>query len=55
MRRRYRKRMFGFNCNNYDATLGSVADLVEPANRAQPSFSYIYAYIGADGDKGLKG
>jgi hypothetical protein len=44
-------RMFGFNCNNFAATLGSVAGLVEPANRSQPSFSYIYAYIEANGDK----
>lgn len=47
-------RMFGFNCNNYAASLGSVAGLVEPANRAQPSFSYIYSYIEANGDKGRK-
>ncbi|MCX8280827.1 hypothetical protein OSJ77_11540 [Phyllobacterium sp. 0TCS1.6C] len=47
-------RMFGFNCNNYAASLGSVAGLVEPANTAQPSFSYIYAYIAANGDKGRK-
>jgi hypothetical protein len=47
-------RMFGFNCNNFAATLGSVAGLVEPANRAQPSFSYIYAYIEANSDKGRK-
>lgn len=45
-------RMFGYNCNNYAASLGSVAGLVEPANRAQPSFSYIHAYIAANGDKG---
>lgn len=48
-------RMVGFNCNNYAATLGSVAGLVEPANRAQPSFSYIYAYIEANGDERRKG
>jgi hypothetical protein len=48
-------RMFGYNCNNYAASLGSVAGLVEPANRAQPSFSYIYAYIDANGDGGRKG
>ena len=48
-------RMFGYNCNNYAASLGSVAGLVEPANRAQPSFSYIYAYIDANGDEGQKG
>lgn len=47
-------RMFGFNCNNYAASLGSVAGLVEPANRAQPSFSYIYSFIEANGDKGRK-
>lgn len=46
--------MFGFNCNNYAASLGSVAGLVEPANRALPSFAYIYAYIEANGDKGRK-
>ncbi|RCW83138.1 hypothetical protein [Phyllobacterium bourgognense] len=48
-------RMFGYNCNNYAASLGSVAGLVEPANRAQPSFSYIYAYIDANGDRRQKG
>jgi hypothetical protein len=42
--------MFGFNCNNFAASLGSVAGLREPANRNQPSFSYIYAYIKANGD-----
>ncbi|MDR6634436.1 hypothetical protein J2X72_003246 [Phyllobacterium sp. 1468] len=47
-------RMFGYNCNNYAASLGSVAGLVEPANRAQPSFSYIYAYIDANGDGSKK-
>lgn len=46
--------MFGFNCNNYAASLGSVAGLAEPANRAQPSFSYIYSYIEVNGDKGRK-
>jgi hypothetical protein len=48
-------RMFGYNCNNYAASLGSVAGLIEPANRAQPSFSYIYAYIDANGDRERKG
>jgi len=43
-------RMFGFNCNNFAASLGAVAGLHEPANRGQPSFSYIYAYIKANGD-----
>lgn len=43
-------RMFGFNCNNFAASLGSVAGLREPENRNQPSFSYIYAYIKANGD-----
>jgi hypothetical protein len=43
--------MFGFNCNNYAASLGSVAGLVEPSNRALPSFAYIYAYIEVNGDK----
>ena len=43
-------RMFGFNCNNFAASLGAVAGLHEPANRSQPSFSYIYAYIKANGD-----
>jgi hypothetical protein len=43
-------RMFGFNCNNFAASLGEVAGLREPANRNQPSFSYIYAYIKANGD-----
>jgi len=47
-------RMFGYNCNNYAASLGSVAGLVEPANRARPAFSYIYAYIEANGDTVLK-
>jgi hypothetical protein len=42
--------MFGFNCNNFAASLGTVAGLREPANRNQPSFSYIYAYIKANGD-----
>jgi hypothetical protein len=43
-------RMFGFNCNNFAATLGEAAGLREPANRNQPSFSYIHAYIKANGD-----
>lgn len=43
-------RMFGFNCNNFAATMGEVAGLREPANRNQPSFSYIYAYIKENGD-----
>jgi hypothetical protein len=43
--------MFGYNCNNYAASLGSVAGLVEPSNSALPSFAYIYAYIEANGDK----
>lgn len=43
-------RMFGFNCNNFAASLGTVAGLSEPANRNQPSFSYIYAYIKQNGD-----
>ncbi len=47
-------RMFGFNCNNFAATLGSVAGMVEPANRSQPSFSYIYSFIEANGDKERK-
>lgn len=47
-------RMFGFNCNNYAATLGAVAGLVEPANPAQPSFAYIHSYIEVNGDKGRK-
>jgi hypothetical protein len=47
-------RMFGYNCNNYAASLGSVAGLVEPANRTQPSFSYIFAYIEANGDGARK-
>jgi hypothetical protein len=43
-------RMFGFNCNNFAASLGKVAGLREPANPNQPSFSYIYDYIKANGD-----
>ena len=43
-------RMFGFNCNNFAASLGEVAGLREPANRNQPAFSYIYAYIKRNGD-----
>jgi hypothetical protein len=43
-------RMFGFNCNNFAATLGEVAGLHEPQNTIQPSFSYIYAYIKENGD-----
>ena len=43
-------RMFGFNCNNFAASLGKVAGLREPANPDQPSFSYIYDYIKANGD-----
>jgi hypothetical protein len=43
-------RMFGFNCNNFAASLGTVAGLREPANRNLPSFSYIYEYIKANGD-----
>ena len=43
--------MFGFYCNIYAASLGSVAGLVEPSNSALPSFAYIYAYIEANGDK----
>jgi hypothetical protein len=42
--------MFGFNCNNFAASLGTVAGLREPANPGQPSFTYIYAYIKANGD-----
>ncbi|MBL8584524.1 MAG: hypothetical protein JNL61_20160 [Rhizobiaceae bacterium] len=47
-------RMFGFNCNNFAASMGSVAGLREPANRNLPSFAYIYAFIDANGD-GRKG
>lgn len=43
-------RMFGFNCNNFAASMGSVAGLREPANRNLPSFAYIYAFIEANGD-----
>lgn len=43
-------RMFGFNCNNFAASLGQVAGLREPDNRDLPSFSYIRAYIRANGD-----
>jgi hypothetical protein len=43
-------RMFGFNCNNFAATLGEVAGLHEPRNTIQPSFSYIHAYIRENGD-----
>jgi hypothetical protein len=43
-------RMFGFNCNNFAASMGEVAGLHEPTDRSQPSFSYIYAYIKANGD-----
>jgi hypothetical protein len=43
-------RMLGFNCNNFAATLGEVAGLHEPADRFQPSFSYIYGYIETNGD-----
>lgn len=43
-------RMFGFNCNNFAASLGEVAGLREPANRNAPSFSYIYAFIKENGD-----
>jgi hypothetical protein len=43
-------RMFGFNCNNFAASLGTVAGLREPANRNQPSFTYIYEYIKVNGD-----
>jgi hypothetical protein len=42
--------MLSFNCNNFAASLGEVAGLREPANRSQPSFSYIYAYIETNGD-----
>ena len=42
--------MFGFNCNNFAASMGEVAGLREPKDRNQPSFSYIYAYIKANGD-----
>lgn len=45
-------RMFTFNCNNFAASLGEVAGLREPENRFQPSFTYIYAYIEANGDGG---
>jgi hypothetical protein len=45
-----RWRFFTFNCNNFAASLGEVAGLREPANRFQPSFSYIYAFIEANGD-----
>jgi hypothetical protein len=43
-------RMFGFNCNNFAATLGEVAGLHEPGNTIQPSFTYIHAYIKENGD-----
>jgi hypothetical protein len=43
-------RMFGFNCNNFAASLGDVAGLREPDNTGQPSFTYIYAYIKKNGD-----
>lgn len=43
-------RMFGFNCNNFAASMGTVAGLREPANRNLPSFSYIYEYIKVNGD-----
>lgn len=43
-------RMFGFNCNNFAATLGTVAGLREPRNTIQPSFTYIYDYIRTNGD-----
>jgi hypothetical protein len=43
-------RMFGFNCNNFAASMGEVAGLREPKDRNQPSFSYIYAYIKENGD-----
>ena len=43
-------RMFGFNCNNFAASMGEVVGLREPKDRNQPSFSYIYAYIKANGD-----
>lgn len=43
-------RMFGFNCNNFAASLGTVAGLREPGNRNQPSFTYIYEYIKVNGD-----
>ena len=43
-------RMFGFNCNNFAASMGEVAGLHEPKDRNQPSFSYIYDYIKANGD-----
>jgi hypothetical protein len=44
--------MFGFNCNHFAASLGEVAGLREPpkADHDLPSFSYIHAYIKANGD-----
>jgi hypothetical protein len=42
--------MFANNCNHFATSLGSVAGLRGPANRTQPSFSYIHAYIAANGD-----
>ncbi|WP_157944667.1 hypothetical protein [Mangrovicella endophytica] len=44
--------MFGFNCNNFAASLGSVAGLREPVGRAVPTFAYVQAYIRANGDGG---
>jgi hypothetical protein len=42
--------MLSLNCNNFAASLGEMAGLHEPANRSQPSFSYIYAYIETNDD-----
>lgn len=42
--------LFGFNCNNFAASLGTVAGLHAPLNTALPSFAYVQAFINANGD-----
>lgn len=42
--------LFGFNCNNFAASLGTVAGLRAPTNTALPSFAYVRAFIEANGD-----
>lgn len=43
-------RMFGSNCNTFAVSLGSVAGLRAPSNIDQPSFTFVPAYIKANGD-----
>lgn len=43
-------RMVGMNCNTFAVSLGSVAGLSAPANIDQPSFTFLPAYIKANGD-----